>query len=156
MIQLSATSLNSESGSTLISTEAAFVSVMGKDQSGRIRCGDSRETRRTWYVTREGPSSTDYQQQISNIENILRMEVEKLRTEAHRWDSEMDEMRRELEQLRKRESKMDDIRRQMLQMSTFMTQFQTSQRFVASAPLRVPEDDHVDTDAEGDDYDDDD
>ncbi|MQM20337.1 hypothetical protein Taro_053355 [Colocasia esculenta] len=36
MIQLSA--IDSESGSTLISTEEAFVSVMGKNQSGRIRC----------------------------------------------------------------------------------------------------------------------
>ncbi|MQM09635.1 hypothetical protein Taro_042515, partial [Colocasia esculenta] len=156
MIQLSTPSLDSESGSTPISVEEAFVSVMGKDQSGRIRCGGSRETRRTWYGTGEGSSSTNYQQQINNIENTLRIEVEELRTEARRRDSEMDDMRRELEQLRKRESKMDDIRRQMLQMSTFMTQFQTSQRFAASAPLRAPEDDHVDTDAEGDDYDDDD
>ncbi|MQM18119.1 hypothetical protein Taro_051106, partial [Colocasia esculenta] len=156
MIQLSTPSLDSESGSTPISAEEAFVSVMRKDRSGRIRCGGSRETRRTWYGTGKGPSSTDYQQQISNIENSLRMEVEELHTEARRRDSEMDEMRRELEQLRKQKSEMDDIRRQMLQMSTFMTQFQTSQRFTASAPPRAPEDDHVDTDAEGDDYDDDD
>ncbi|MQM19830.1 hypothetical protein Taro_052843 [Colocasia esculenta] len=94
MIQLSTPSLDSESGSTPISAEEAFVSVMGNDRSGRIRCGGSRETRRTWYVTEEGPSSTDYQQHIS-IENTLRMEVEELRTEAHRRDSEMDEMRRE-------------------------------------------------------------
>ncbi|MQM15133.1 hypothetical protein Taro_048068 [Colocasia esculenta] len=47
MIQLSTPSLDSESGSTLISAEEAFVSVMGKDRSGRIRCGCSRETRRT-------------------------------------------------------------------------------------------------------------
>ncbi|MQM19134.1 hypothetical protein Taro_052132, partial [Colocasia esculenta] len=130
--------------------------IMGKDRSGLIRCGGSRETRHTWYGIGEGLSSTDYQQQISNIKNTLRMEVEELRTETRRWDSEMDEMRRELEQLRKRESEMDGIRRQMLQMSTFMTQFQTSQRFTASAPPRAPEDDHIDTDAEGDDYDDDD
>ncbi|MQM23295.1 hypothetical protein Taro_056357 [Colocasia esculenta] len=156
MIQLSTPSLDSESRSTPISAEEAFVSVMGKDRSGRIRCRGSRETRRTWYGTGEGSSSTDYQQQINNIENTLRIEVEELRTEARRRDSEMDDMRRELEQLRKRESEMDDIRRQMLQMSTFMTQFQTSQRFVASAPSRAPEDDHVDTDAEGDDYDDND
>ncbi|MQM07814.1 hypothetical protein Taro_040657 [Colocasia esculenta] len=97
MIQLFATSLDIESGSTPISTEEAFVSVMRKDRSGRIRCGGSRETRRTWYGTGEGPSSTDYQQQISNIENTLRMEVEELRTEARRRDLEMDEMRRELE-----------------------------------------------------------
>ncbi|MQM13619.1 hypothetical protein Taro_046543, partial [Colocasia esculenta] len=133
MIQLSTPSLDSESGSTPISAEEAFVSVMGKDRFGRIRCGGSRETRRTWYGTGERSSSTDYQQQISNIENTLRMEVEELRTEAHRQDSEMDEMRRELEQLRKRESEMDDI-----------------------PPPRTPEDDHIDTDAEGDDYDDDD
>ncbi|MQM15593.1 hypothetical protein Taro_048539, partial [Colocasia esculenta] len=101
MIQLSATSLDSESGSTPISAEAAFVLVMGKDRSGRIRCGGSRETRRTLYGTGEGPSSTDYQQQVNNIENTLRMEVEELRTEARRRDSEMDEMQRELEQLRK-------------------------------------------------------
>ncbi|MQL69869.1 hypothetical protein Taro_002163 [Colocasia esculenta] len=156
MIQLSATSLDSESGSTPISAEEAFISVMGKDRSGRIRCSGSRETRRTWYGIGEEPSSSDYQQQINNIENTLRMEVEELRTEAHRLDLEMDEMRRELEQLCKRESEMDDIRRQMLQMSTFMTQFQTSQRFAASVPPRAPEDDHVDTDAKGDDYDDDD
>ncbi|MQM14706.1 hypothetical protein Taro_047639 [Colocasia esculenta] len=61
MIQLFATSLDSESGSTPISTEEAFVSVMGKDRSGRIRCGGNRETRRTWYGTGEGSSSSDYQ-----------------------------------------------------------------------------------------------
>ncbi|MQM15098.1 hypothetical protein Taro_048035, partial [Colocasia esculenta] len=82
MISLFATSLDSESRSTLISAEATFVLVMGKDLFGRIRCGGSRETRRTWYGTGEGPSSTDYQQQISNIENTLRMEVEELRTEV--------------------------------------------------------------------------
>ncbi|MQM06939.1 hypothetical protein Taro_039770 [Colocasia esculenta] len=119
MIQLSTTSQDSESGSTPISTEETFVSVMGKDRSGCIHCGGSRKIRRTWYGTREGSSSSDYQQQISNIENTPRMEVEELRTEARRRDSEMDEMRRELEQLRKREFEMDDIRRQMLQMSTF-------------------------------------
>ncbi|MQL83185.1 hypothetical protein Taro_015665 [Colocasia esculenta] len=59
MIQLSATSLDSESRSTPISTEAAFVLVMGMDQSSRIRCGGSRETRCTWYGTGEGPSSTN-------------------------------------------------------------------------------------------------
>ncbi|MQM02267.1 hypothetical protein Taro_035038 [Colocasia esculenta] len=97
MIQLSATSLDSESGSTPISAEEAFVSVMGKDRSSRIRCGGSRETHRTWYGIGEGSSSSDYQQQINNIENTLRIEVEKLRTEARRWDLGMDEMRRELE-----------------------------------------------------------
>ncbi|MQL96871.1 hypothetical protein Taro_029551 [Colocasia esculenta] len=61
------------------------------------------------------------------------MEVEELRTEACKRNSDMDEMRRELEEQRERESEMDDIRRQMLQMSTFMTQFQTSQRFATSA-----------------------
>ncbi|MQL99179.1 hypothetical protein Taro_031898 [Colocasia esculenta] len=60
MIQLSATSLDSESVSTPISAEEAFVSVMGKDRFGLIRCGDNQETRRTWYE-REGPSSSDYQ-----------------------------------------------------------------------------------------------
>ncbi|MQL82414.1 hypothetical protein Taro_014869, partial [Colocasia esculenta] len=58
MIQLSTPSLDSESGSTPISAEEAFVSVMGKNRSGRIRCGGSRETRRTWYGTGEGSSST--------------------------------------------------------------------------------------------------
>ncbi|MQM19886.1 hypothetical protein Taro_052898 [Colocasia esculenta] len=154
MMQLLTPSLDSESGSIPISAEKAFVSVMGKDRSGHIRCGGSRETRRTWYGTGEESSSTDYQQRISNIENTLRMEVEELRTEARRWDSDVDKMRRELEQLRKRYSEMDDICIQMLQMSTFMTQFQTSQRFAASAPPRAPEDDDVDTDGEGDDYDD--
>ncbi|MQM17781.1 hypothetical protein Taro_050759, partial [Colocasia esculenta] len=94
MIQLSITSLDIESGSTPISAE--------------------EETRCTWYETGEGLTSSDYQQQISNIENTLRMEVEKLRTEVRRWDSEMDEMQRELEQLCKRESEMDDTCRQML------------------------------------------
>ncbi|MQM05633.1 hypothetical protein Taro_038442 [Colocasia esculenta] len=111
MIQLSTPSLDSESGSTPISAKETFVSGMGKDRSGCIRCGGSWETRRTWYGTGEGSSCTDYQQQISNIENTLRMEVEELHTEARRRDSEMDEMRRELEQLHKRESEMDDIHR---------------------------------------------
>ncbi|MQM10435.1 hypothetical protein Taro_043329, partial [Colocasia esculenta] len=47
MIQLSATSLDSESRSIPISAEEAFVSVMGKDRSSRIHCGGYRETRRT-------------------------------------------------------------------------------------------------------------
>ncbi|MQL83002.1 hypothetical protein Taro_015501 [Colocasia esculenta] len=42
MIQLSTLSLDSESGSTPISAEEAFVLVMGNDRSGRVRCGDSR------------------------------------------------------------------------------------------------------------------
>ncbi|MQM20599.1 hypothetical protein Taro_053623 [Colocasia esculenta] len=47
MIQLSTPSLDSESGSTPISAEEAFVSVMGKDRSSRIHCGGNRETRHT-------------------------------------------------------------------------------------------------------------
>ncbi|MQM22251.1 hypothetical protein Taro_055301 [Colocasia esculenta] len=62
MIQLSTPSLDSESGSTPISAEEAFVSVMGKDRSGRVRCRGSRETLRTWYGTGEGSSSSAYQQ----------------------------------------------------------------------------------------------
>ncbi|MQM20060.1 hypothetical protein Taro_053072 [Colocasia esculenta] len=61
IIQLSATSLDSESGSTPISAEEAFISDMGKDRSDRIHCGGSRETHRTWYG-REGPNSSNYQQ----------------------------------------------------------------------------------------------
>ncbi|MQL75363.1 hypothetical protein Taro_007735 [Colocasia esculenta] len=68
VIQLSATSLDSESGSTPISTEEAFVSVIKKVRSGRIRCRGSRETHRTWYG-REGPSSSDYQQHQKYSQN---------------------------------------------------------------------------------------
>ncbi|MQL77163.1 hypothetical protein Taro_009563 [Colocasia esculenta] len=62
MIQLSATSLDSESGSTPIFTEEAFISVVGKDRSSSIRCRGSRETRRSWYVTGKRSSSSNYQQ----------------------------------------------------------------------------------------------
>ncbi|MQM02225.1 hypothetical protein Taro_034991, partial [Colocasia esculenta] len=73
-----------------------WVDDEGRSRYERISCLDSRETCRTWYGTREELSSFDYQQQINNIENTLRMEVEELRTEARRRDSEMDELRREL------------------------------------------------------------
>ncbi|MQL93449.1 hypothetical protein Taro_026087 [Colocasia esculenta] len=69
MIQLSATLLDIESGSTPISAEEAFISVMGKDRSGRIRCRGSRETRRTWYGIGEGSSSSDYQQYRKHSQN---------------------------------------------------------------------------------------
>ncbi|MQM13289.1 hypothetical protein Taro_046213 [Colocasia esculenta] len=145
MIQLSTPSLDSESGSTPISAEEAFVLVMGTDRSGRIRYGGSRETLRTWYGTGEGSSSSADQQQISSREDILRT-----------WDSEMDEMQRELEQLRRRESEMEDIRRQMLQMSTFIAQFHSSRGAVV--PLRALEgaldDGEDDTEEARDDYDD--
>ncbi|MQM17482.1 hypothetical protein Taro_050453 [Colocasia esculenta] len=78
MIQLSTPSLDSESGSTPISTEEAFVSVMGKDRSGRVRCGDSRETLCTWYGTGEGLSSSAYQQQISSMEDVLRTQGQEM------------------------------------------------------------------------------
>ncbi|MQL89302.1 hypothetical protein Taro_021873 [Colocasia esculenta] len=61
MIQLSIPSLDSESGSTPISAEEAFVSVMGKDRSSRVRCGGSWETLCTWYGTGEGSSYSTYQ-----------------------------------------------------------------------------------------------
>ncbi|MQM14291.1 hypothetical protein Taro_047222, partial [Colocasia esculenta] len=61
MIQLSTPSLDSESESTPMSIEEAFLSIMGKDRSARIRCGGSRETLRTWYGTGESSSSSTYQ-----------------------------------------------------------------------------------------------
>ncbi|MQL97987.1 hypothetical protein Taro_030686 [Colocasia esculenta] len=72
MIQLLTPSLGSNSGSTPISTEKAFVSVMGKDRFDRVHCEESRETLYTWYVTGEGSSSFTYQQQISNMQDVLR------------------------------------------------------------------------------------
>ncbi|MQM20395.1 hypothetical protein Taro_053413 [Colocasia esculenta] len=69
MIQLSATSLDSESGSTPISTEEAFVSINGKDRSGRICCRGSWEIRRTWYGRGAGRSSSNYQQHRKHSQN---------------------------------------------------------------------------------------
>ena len=47
----------------LISLEEAFITVMGRDRSGRVRCADSAETLGTWYSSDEGSSSAAYQQQ---------------------------------------------------------------------------------------------
>ncbi|MQM18129.1 hypothetical protein Taro_051114, partial [Colocasia esculenta] len=82
------------------------VVVMGKDRSSRVRCGGSRETLRTWYGTGEGSSSSAYQQQISSMEDVLRtqrQEMEQLRAEIRRRDSEMDDV------MCRRDSEIDDM-----------------------------------------------
>ena len=46
-----------------ISLEEAFITVMGRDRSGRVCCAGSAESLRTWYTPGEGSSSATYQHQ---------------------------------------------------------------------------------------------
>ena len=119
MIQLTAPSEDSESGSTPLSPEYAFISVMGKDRSGRIRCRGSRETLRTWYGSGEGSSSSAYRQHIASLEDQIRAqgeEMEQLRTQVHEMHTQQSEMCTQ-------QSEVEEMRRQLTQLQQIMTQF---------------------------------
>ncbi|MQM02919.1 hypothetical protein Taro_035691 [Colocasia esculenta] len=50
MTQMTAPSLNVDAEShTAATPEDTFISVMGKDRPGRVRCAGSGETLNTWY-----------------------------------------------------------------------------------------------------------
>ena len=64
-----------------ISHEEAFITVMGRDRLGHVRCAGSAETLGTWYTSGEGSSSAAYQHQAQEHASQIHAMEERLRTQ---------------------------------------------------------------------------
>ena len=64
-----------------LTAEEAFITVMGRDRLGRVRCAGSAETLGTWYRPGEGSSAAAYQQQAEEHAAQMRSMEEQLRTQ---------------------------------------------------------------------------
>ena len=64
-----------------ISSEEAFITVMGRDRPGHVRCAGSAETLGTWYTPGEGSSSAAYQHQAQEHASQIHAMEERLRTQ---------------------------------------------------------------------------
>ncbi|MQM02517.1 hypothetical protein Taro_035284 [Colocasia esculenta] len=84
--------------------EDAFISVMGKDRPGRVRCAGSGETLRTWYgSTSTGPSA--YSEREKQMQEQLKVQEDKLKAQADK----MNEMKQQISQLQSVASKVDEM-----------------------------------------------
>ncbi|MQL71772.1 hypothetical protein Taro_004113 [Colocasia esculenta] len=80
MTQLIAPSSDVDAEShTPATPEDAFISVMGKDRPGRVRCAGSGETLSTWYKS-AGTSGSSEQERI--MQEQLKVQEEKLKAQA--------------------------------------------------------------------------
>ncbi|MQL89809.1 hypothetical protein Taro_022396 [Colocasia esculenta] len=114
---------------TPLTVEEAFISVMGKDRPGRVRCAGSAETLKTWYGSEKG-SSFSTQQRL--MENQLKAQEDQLRAQ----EVEMSQMRAQQVEMRTQLSEMDQMRAQMNQMSALLTQMQGSQTQITVPPAQ--------------------
>ncbi|MQL82665.1 hypothetical protein Taro_015141 [Colocasia esculenta] len=65
--QMTTHSLQSDDAAP-VSAEDAFIAVMGRDRSGRVRCAGKAETLRSWYGRGEGSSSLGgYHTQVQQL-----------------------------------------------------------------------------------------
>ncbi|MQL87745.1 hypothetical protein Taro_020292 [Colocasia esculenta] len=99
---------------TTATPEDAFISVMGKDRPGRVRCAGSGETLRTWYEsTSTGPSA--YSKREKQMQEQLKVQEDKLKAQADK----MNQMEEKISQLQSVASKVDE-------MSVLLSQIQAS------------------------------
>ena len=64
-----------------ISPEEAFITIMGMDRPGHVRCAGSAETLGTWYTPGKGSSSAAYQHQAQEHASQIHAMEERLRTQ---------------------------------------------------------------------------
>ncbi|MQM22776.1 hypothetical protein Taro_055834 [Colocasia esculenta] len=122
--------------------EDAFISVMGKDRPGRVRCTGSGETLRTWYgSTSAGPSA--YSERERQMQEQLKVQEDKLIAQADK----MNEMQEQISQLQSVASKEDE-------MSVLLSQIQASQARTQPVPVPPPvqSESDTETDEAADDY----
>ncbi|MQM22439.1 hypothetical protein Taro_055491, partial [Colocasia esculenta] len=122
--------------------EDAFISVMGKDRPGRVRCAGSGETLRTWYgYTSAGPSA--YSEREMQMQEQLKVQEDKLKAQADK----MNEMQEQISQLQSVASKVDE-------MSVLLSQIQASQARTQPVPVppSVQSESDTETDEAADDY----
>ena len=80
-LTLAPTDDDAEADRVPISPEDAFITVMGRDRPGRVRCAGSAETLGTWYTPGEGSSSVAYQHQAQEHALQIHAMEERLRTQ---------------------------------------------------------------------------
>ncbi|MQM12005.1 hypothetical protein Taro_044915 [Colocasia esculenta] len=120
--------------------EDAFISVMGKDRPGRVRCAGSGETLRTWYgSTSVGPSA--YSERERQMQEQLKVQEDKLKAQTYK----MNEMQDQISQLQSVASKVDE-------MSVLLSQIQASQARTQPVPVPPPIQSETETDEAADDY----
>ncbi|MQM19861.1 hypothetical protein Taro_052874 [Colocasia esculenta] len=100
--------------------EDAFISVMGKDQPGRVRCAGGGETLGTWYRS-TGTPATSERERI--MQEQLKAQEDKLKAHAE----EMTQMREKISQLENVAMKVDEMR-------ILLSQIQASQAHTQHVP----------------------
>ncbi|MQM10442.1 hypothetical protein Taro_043333 [Colocasia esculenta] len=122
--------------------EDAFISVMGKDRPGCVRCAGSGETLRTWYgSTSTGPSA--YSEREKQMQEQLKVQEDKLKAQTDK----MNEMQQLISQLQSVASKVDE-------MSVLLSQIQASQTRTQPPPVPPPvqSETETETDEAADDF----
>ncbi|MQM21537.1 hypothetical protein Taro_054579 [Colocasia esculenta] len=129
--------IDSESHTTA-TPEEAFISVMGKDRPGRVRCAISGETLSTWYGS-TGTSAYSERERI--MQEQLKAQEEKLKAQVEK----MNQMEEKISQLENVASKVDE-------MSLLLSQIQASQARTQHVLPPVQSESDSETDEAADDY----
>ncbi|MQM15796.1 hypothetical protein Taro_048755 [Colocasia esculenta] len=137
MTQLMAPSSDVDAEShTPATPKEAFISVMGKDRPGRVRCAGSGETLSTWHKS-TGTSGNSERERI--MQEQLKAQEEKLKAQAE-----------EMSQMREKITRLENIATKVDEMSTLLSQIQASQKHTQHVPPVVQSE--SETDEEADDY----
>ncbi|MQL96300.1 hypothetical protein Taro_028973 [Colocasia esculenta] len=119
MTQMTTPSLQSDDAAPVLA-EDAFIAVMGRDRTGRVRCAGKAETLRTWYGRGEGSSSSGgYHTQVQQLQQQNK-KMEELCAERSRDRQELEELCAERSRDRQ---EIENMHSQMSEMRAFMHQF---------------------------------
>ncbi|MQL67767.1 hypothetical protein Taro_000069 [Colocasia esculenta] len=88
-------SLQSDDAAPVLA-EDAFITVMGRDMPGHVRCAGKAEMLRPWYRRGEGSSSSGgYHTQVQQLQDQSK-KMEELRIERSRDRQELEDMRSQM------------------------------------------------------------
>ncbi|MQM20486.1 hypothetical protein Taro_053505 [Colocasia esculenta] len=134
MTHMTTPSLQSDGVSTVLAKDA-FIAVMGRDMSNRVRCAGKVEMPRTWYGRGEGSSSSVNYHMVQQLKQQLQDQNKKLEEMC-------------VERSRDRQE-LEDMRSRMLEMRALM------QRLAGQPSSHVPPPTRKGSDESVDNYDDD-
>ncbi|MQL96644.1 hypothetical protein Taro_029318, partial [Colocasia esculenta] len=123
---------------TPVTPEDAFISVIGKDRPGRVRCAGSGETLGTWYRS-TGMFATSERERI--MQEQLKVQEEKLKAQAE-----------EMTQMREKISRLENVATKVDEMSILLSQIQASQARTQDVPSTNQSGSDSGTDEATDDY----
>ncbi|MQM22893.1 hypothetical protein Taro_055952 [Colocasia esculenta] len=118
--------------------EDAFISVMGKDRPGCVRCAGSGETLGTWYRSTETSASSERER---IMQEQLKAQEEKLKAQEE-----------EMTQMRENISRLENVATKVDKMSILLSQIQASQARTQHVPPAVQSGSDSETDEAADDY----